>query len=1439
MQKTLHLFLFMAILALISLNACKTTKNISEGKSEKESIDELFLQEFNKTKDLSTNTVPIEKLLLAKQRQEEFFRSNTDRAVPGVSWEERGPNNVAGRIRAVLIDKNDATNKKVWVGGVGGGLWFTNDITATVPVWNKVNDFFESIATTCITQNPSNSLEMYAGTGEGYNNGGAQKGLGIWKTSDGGNNWARLVSTTAFSYVQDLAFDKNGKLYAAVRNDNDATQTGLMRSPDGGTTWSQVLSSSNTAVTASARNGCDIEVSKNGDIYVAMGVLYDNGGIYLSPAGATAGDASTWLNITPNATGVISNPVASRIWQRIKLASAPSDNTVLYAVCQDPTTNFCASIQQFTRDASPAGGSWSVKTIPKIIDQQANPALRPVFTRDQCWYDLSVSGVDACRTTDNGANWNQISAWTIGANEQVAGFTTTANVHADHHNFVFLPGSSSTAILATDGGIYYSTNINTAVGKPAYVTKNTGLNITQYYAVAAHPTATNYFLTGSQDNGSQKFTVAGVNNTTTVSGGDGGFCFISPLNSNNQITSYTYNSYFVSTDGGATFPSIQKNNRGGFINPTDYDGNNLYGSDDAGNFFRWLSPQTNGADAPVPVAAFGGGKVTHVSISRLTANRVYFGLDNGKAVRVNSAQNSGTGVEIGTPRVGSVSCIAMSATNEDSILVSYSNYGGGKIFVTANGTTGTPATFTNITGNLPDMPVRWLLFDPRSSKMVIAATELGIWSCDDITAATPQWNPTNNGLANTRVDMLRYRSGDRTLVAATHGRGLFTTVIPANLNPEINFSKSTNAFPERSSLLNGCINYTDYDVFMNINGAPSADANVTLSVNAGATATEGVDFDYTTNGVFGAGGSKALVFSNGATDSKTFKVRVYDDAIVEGTESFTLSFTTTGGGSSVGTYAPTQIISILDNDEAVVAPTIHSNQQIGANTDATSTSGSPFRVQADALMDHYFLVSELTAAGLVAGSNITKITLNVSAKNSTTPYNNFNIRVGHTTSSPTTTSGFLANTDLVTCYSNAAYNTLAGDNIFAFSTPFVWNGTSNIVVRYCYNNVVDGTADEVQVKNNTFGDNSIGVVYNYANAVENLDGCSLPTNAFVNNVNRPVTKFEHFKPGTPIETALNEMRIENIVAAGGNYNFFSAGNKLLARLSSVSQNLGCATAKIEAAGNGFTPFFGGQRSNKILRITPTTNGSTASYTVTFYMTTAELNGVDPSSYRLFKSTAATIAAASGVNTVSVPTTVSVNAEWASFTGTFTGFSMFFIGSPAVVLPLNLVNFSGVRSNNINHLVWVTANELNTAKFIVEGSDDAINYTALGTVFAQGRGSANYSYDDNTQLDGKRYYRLKIVDNDGKITYSTIIWLSSNTIKGGITAYPNPAKDMLTLNINNVALLNTEAVLTDMKGAILQVIKLKQLQQQVNISNLSKGIYLMKCNDGSVVRLNKQ
>ena len=730
--------------------------------------------EFEMTRIPGTNEVPRQRLIRAREvarrtREQALLRSSG----LSLNWTERGPNNVAGRTRAILIDAQDPTGNTVFAAGVAGGLWKTQNFRNAFPTWTPIDDFFDNIAICALAQDPNDPQTIYFGTGEGWYNFDAVRGLGIWKTTDGGETWAQLSSTdnSQFYYIQDLVVDDYGHVYASTRD------RGVMRSTNGGQDWVQVLGSS--VGSGSTNRAADLEIGPDGSLYATLGI-FSTGALWRSDhqAGNQTGAAGQWTEITPSGS----------FW-RLELAIAPSDPNRLYLLCQGRSSHGVSALHR----SDNAGQSWTELTVPGFCDAGGSSAE---FSRNQAWYNLIaavdpidanrlyIGGVDALRSDDGGLNWTQITGW---AQNRFNFCTGQSYVHADHHAIQHFPGQPDQMVWGTDGGLYYT--LNARDQQPVFSSKNSGYNVTQFYSVALHPEGgTDYYLGGTQDNGTHRFGNPGMNATTEVTGGDGGFCHIDQQNPNIQITSYVYNNYYLSTNGGGNFVQLINNNSGRFINPSDYDNDagKLYAAASSGEFFRWNNPREGGGDYDMVDAEFNG-RVSAVFCDPNADNRVWMATNAPTAlIRVDQAhlnQPSETTLNVPTELNGAyISSIHVLEGTPDRVLVTLSNYGVKSVWLVTNALSANPV-WTDVEGNLPDMPVRWGLLNPDAPDQAILATELGVWTTFLLDGSATDWQATNDGLANVRVDMLQYRLSDGLVAAATHGRGLFTSYLSTGTPP--------------------------------------------------------------------------------------------------------------------------------------------------------------------------------------------------------------------------------------------------------------------------------------------------------------------------------------------------------------------------------------------------------------------------------------------------------------------------------------------------------------------------------------------------------------------------------------------------------------------------------------------------------------------------------
>lgn len=712
-------------------------------------------QNFLMTVDPKIKSVPVDRLLSAFEAQKQRKSSMFADGISDVVWEERGPNNVGGRTRALMWDPNDANDQKLWAAGVAGGIWFNNDITDANTSWQNVNDFMANLAITTLAYDPTNTQVFYAGTGEGYFNGGSVRGAGIFKSTDAGATWAQINSTinSSFNYVQRVVVTSNGTILASTRD------AGIQRSTDGGDTWNTVLNISSAG--AGTSRGNDIEVASNGDIYASLGI-FSTGSIHRS-----TDDGATWTAVTPSG----GSP------ERIELAVAPSASsetgtTVIYAV-----SSFDVNIEWFKKSED-GGDTWTDITIPKYRSQNCTESSSD-FTRGQAWYDLTLAvsptdadvllagGINVSKTSDGGTTMAEISYWTGGCDTYV---------HADIHNILFRPNNPNEAVIGSDGGVSYSTDAGSS-SDPTFANRNKDYNVTQFYAVAAQNTADEvYFIGGTQDNGTHQFTAANGLSTVEINGGDGAFCFIDQDDNNYQISSYVYNVYDLHNATGAYQGNLSNDqDRGRFINPADYDNTAdiLYSAGNGNELMRISGITGTPSSQEALSVSIDGGTISAIRADANTANRLFVGTGSGNIYRIENANAtpSATNITSGITTNGYISSIDI-GISDDELIVTFSNYGVISVWYTDDG--GTTWVDKDNDASLPDIPVRWALFNPKNTAEVLLATELGVWSTTNIKSSTPGWEQTSNSLANVRCDMLQHRASDDLVLVATHGRGIFT-----------------------------------------------------------------------------------------------------------------------------------------------------------------------------------------------------------------------------------------------------------------------------------------------------------------------------------------------------------------------------------------------------------------------------------------------------------------------------------------------------------------------------------------------------------------------------------------------------------------------------------------------------------------------------------------
>lgn len=782
--------------------------HIMEGKEAEKATPDLFwIQEYIATMNPATGRPEPEALLFVMQNLNNR-KGVSSRAMPGTSvtpWTERGPNNIGGRTRALAWDPNDPNYKKVWAGGVTGGLWYNNDITSSSSSWVHVSSLWSNLTVTAIAWDPNNSAVGYVGTGEGFGtNSSTSRGFGVWKTTDSGKTWNQLSSTTGWFYVNDIVVrNESGSsvVYVAVDAmfyqgaDHGLSTYGLQRSTNGGSTWTNVIGNSPNGYKYAI---ADLEIAADNRLWAGTrGNRYggsDNGGGRV----LHSDNGTTWTVSYAHTTKT----------GRVEVGVAPGHPNTVYAVIE-VSQQVSGIIATFDR-----GANWNNRTEPDDAD---NGITAADFSRNQAWYDLILTvdpndslkvyagAINLFRSTNGGSSWTQISKWSNNPNMNTLGCPL---VHADQHAFLFKPGSSTTCIIGNDGGVYYSTNIGgAATSSSAIVERNKDYNTVQYYwGDFGSGSGNNNMIAGSQDNGTQKFTSAGMNSGTTVTGGDGGYCFISPLNVNKQISSYIYNQYYYTTDNWSTgYQLINDGTTGKFINPAEWDDNGpgLFSGKGTGTAYRITLGTSPGTLETITWGS--SGAVSALKAYRLPTSktRLWVGTDAGKVLVTNDAwvttpafTDKSTGIN-----AGNISDIH-ALRGGDTVVVTLSNYGSSfvNIYLSTNGGT----SWSSREGNLPNMPVWSIALNPNNLGEAIIGTEAGIYGTTNFFGSSPTWTAYNTGMGTVKIRNIRYRASDKMLLAVTHGRGLFTSDAWSKNLPIVRFGASN-----RDVCTNQNISFTD------------------------------------------------------------------------------------------------------------------------------------------------------------------------------------------------------------------------------------------------------------------------------------------------------------------------------------------------------------------------------------------------------------------------------------------------------------------------------------------------------------------------------------------------------------------------------------------------------------------------------------------------------
>jgi photosystem II stability/assembly factor-like uncharacterized protein len=695
--------------------------------------------------------------------------------ISGLPARNIGSATMSGRIAAVAA-VNDNGRLTVFVGAASGGVWKSvNGGTTFKPVFDRQS--VQSIGAVAI--DPSNSKTVWVGTGEAWTRNSVSIGDGIYKSTDGGENWTSMGLKDSEHIAKILVDpkDSNSVLACAtghIWNDND--ERGVYKTSDGGKTWNKVLAGANGSTGCGMLAMSPLEPKT---IFASMwdfrrqGWTFRSGGpgsgLYQSTDG---GDH--WTELSANSKGLPEKP-----WGRIALAVAPAKPNVVYAMIESKKSALFRS--------DDGGKTWNRMDAGRFMVWRpfyfANLIVDPkdenkIFKPDGPLM-LSVNGGQSFSSVGGGA-------------------------HGDFHDVWIDPGNPNVVYTGDDGGLWRSEDGGTRWKHQI------NLPVSQFYHVSVDDANPYHVYGGLQDNSSwigDSSYPGGVTNSRweNIYNGDGFWVFDDPSDPDyiyaeaqggyiGRVNRHTLETRPVQPLPGYNEKKLRFNwNTPIHMSPNEkgtiYIGAQvLFRSRDHGQSWERISPDLTTNDPEKQKQEESGGVTVdnssaemHTSIDSISESPkngqiIWVGTDDGNLQITRDGAKTWTNVVANVPELQKnswVSTVEASRFDETTAYATFDRHTFGDMKSYAYKTTDYGKTWTSL--NLQENGVlgyaHVIKEDTVDPNLLFLGTEFGLWISVDAGRHWAQYKASNFPSVAVRDIVVHPRESD--LVLATHGRGIW------------------------------------------------------------------------------------------------------------------------------------------------------------------------------------------------------------------------------------------------------------------------------------------------------------------------------------------------------------------------------------------------------------------------------------------------------------------------------------------------------------------------------------------------------------------------------------------------------------------------------------------------------------------------------------------
>ena len=711
--------------------------------------------------------------------QDVKFDSDT---ISGLGARNIGSATMSGRVSAVDGVKENG-RMTVYIGAASGGVWKSvNGGTTYKPVFDKQPA--QSIGAIAI--DPQNPKTVWVGTGESWTRNSVSIGDGIYRSTDGGENWTNLGLKNSERISKIIVDPQNSNtVYACVPGKlwSDSDERGLYKTTDGGQTWKLILKGANPST------GCSSISMDPKDSRVLFAGMWDfrrKGWTFRSGGDnstATSGSAfyrtsdggDTWAELDEQtATGLPAKP-----WGRLAVAIAPSNSKAIYVLIE------CTRSALFHSDDG--GKTWQERDRSNLMVWRpfyfANLIVDPKDENRVYKPDLGL-----IRSDDGGKSFSGVSN----------------GAHGDFHDIWIDPGNTEHLIAGDDGGVWYSYD-----GASTWWKAN-NLPISQFYHVSADMADPYQVYGGLQDNSSwagDSQYPGGITNSRweNLFGGDGFWAFSDPADPNYayaeaqggeiaRVNRSTLEKRFIKPQPNYgegklrlnwnTPIHMSPNEKGTIYIGAQY----LFRSRDHGQTWDRISPDLTTNDPEKQKQEESGGvtvdnssaemhaTIYSISESPRDGNTIWVGTDDGNLQLTRDGGKSWNNV-VGNvpnlPKASWVSWVEASVHDSGAAYAVFDRHTFGDMNPYAFKTTDYGMTWIPVIA--ADSGVRGYAHvikeDTVSPNLLFLGTEFGLWVSLDGGKHWAQYKGHN--LPNVAVRDIVVQPRDSDLVVATHGRGIW------------------------------------------------------------------------------------------------------------------------------------------------------------------------------------------------------------------------------------------------------------------------------------------------------------------------------------------------------------------------------------------------------------------------------------------------------------------------------------------------------------------------------------------------------------------------------------------------------------------------------------------------------------------------------------------